>query len=688
MDLIPHSSMLSGDGDLSFSLAIKRAYPDLSVTASTLLNSPEELIRTYSNSSDIVRELLDQWKVTIAFGVDATQITEKFTSTDDRFDAVLFNHPHLGSATLLESEEKHAKRHHVLLAHYFHSAKQVLKPRGVVHVCLCGNQPKTWDVATAAHRNGFHCLLEKSSSCPMTWLFKDRPEYKLAEVEAHYRVKRKFRNGKLGSKHFLSRYGYMHRRTEGDLYRGNVREVNVQQSINLVYALHFLDGSTRGCRTDSCEANFQCSICNMTVDSKDELMHHLKYPALPDVHTSSVDIARSSSIERNSEIETEKPAPCKESSDRQDSQNIQIDVGSTTILDEVRVMKEFDKTRIKWLLRQPHFPLSKYIKSKKQCEDAIKQGRVFVNQNPAFDTGRIVHENDIVTLVEKHDFLNKDDKSVTSDLLQSGVKIIEQIGCKIDGVPSLVVVYKPVGIRCVGQFSPDTIEMITKSHLQKKLGITSLNCQSISKIDTGCAGLCALRIGRTSGASLPKALYIFTVLVHGSPNESWNSGVYVDVSNSGNRNWKRQKTVDDDSDRTFSFNTTQTTLDMSAALFIQCQDTYHVAQDDSSKSSISTVVIRSSYDDGRLANTISFTLRKLGYPVVNDRFAKRESSSLPRRMRNLLKQKVCIGCYKIELYDEEVKQKHTASIEPHNRTQCSYWRKILEASTTNEVIRK
>ncbi|KAL7466105.1 hypothetical protein ACHAXS_006408 [Conticribra weissflogii] len=93
-----------GDGDLSFSLALKRAYPQISVTASTLLESHSELCRTYATATLTSKELLERWKERVIYGVDATKIEEKVTvdSEEEKFDIILFNHPHLGDEALLE----------------------------------------------------------------------------------------------------------------------------------------------------------------------------------------------------------------------------------------------------------------------------------------------------------------------------------------------------------------------------------------------------------------------------------------------------------------------------------------------------------------------------------------------------------------------------------------------------------
>mmetsp|Transcript_27864 Transcript_27864/g.40741 ORF Transcript_27864/g.40741 Transcript_27864/m.40741 type:complete len:117 (+) Transcript_27864:122-472(+) len=66
---------------------------------------------------------------------------------------------------------------------------------------------------------------------------------------------------------------------------------------------------------------------------------------------------------------------------------------------------------------------------------------------------------------------------------------------------------------------------------------------------------------------------------------------------------------------------------------------------------LSTVEINASSNanSGRLCNSLCFLLRKMNYPVVNDRFCKREYASLPRYVRNVLKNKLCIGCYGVTI---------------------------------------
>ncbi len=187
-----------GDGDLSFSLSLKIAYPEISVTASSLVESPTELCKLYSNAANNSAELKESWKEQIIYKVDATHLKETIR---DKYDMILFNHPHLGDSSLLKSESLAAQRHFSLLCHYFHSAVDILSEHGRIHVCLSGNQPKTRNVIEAATNCGLKCVRQESTSCPISkWLFQNGHNYQLADAKSHYKPPRKFRNGKLGSK--------------------------------------------------------------------------------------------------------------------------------------------------------------------------------------------------------------------------------------------------------------------------------------------------------------------------------------------------------------------------------------------------------------------------------------------------------------------------------------------------------
>ena len=433
-----------GDGDLSFSLAIKRAYPEISVTASTLVKSHSELCQTYASALETSKELQEVWNEQIIYGVDATKLEDSIhcNTEETKFDIICFNHPHLGDATLLQSEAKHAENHYALLSHYFYSAKKLIKTNGGrIHLCLCGNQPKSWKIMTAAEtNNGLQCIKQENTSVPIDrWLFKpeEKDRYDLAEIQSHYKTKRKYRNGSLGSKHFLARYGYRHQRTEGDLFDGSVKHINVEQSINFVFEV---------CKEDSAkekaeplvEGEHACSICKLKFNTNEELQAHLNAPGLPDIVTGAYENKKNVKSGRK---ETSHPDHTDETAKKNEKKQVplspfkqSIDKDDASIIVEAKVCSTFDGKRIKWLCRQQGFStFSQYIKSKSQCEEAIKKGRIFVNRQVALDSSRIVVDGDLISLVKECQ-PQKDTVHTTNDNSNddNGVKIVREIYSKFD----------------------------------------------------------------------------------------------------------------------------------------------------------------------------------------------------------------------------------------------------------------
>lgn len=672
-----------GDGDLSFSLSLKRAYPAISVTASVLVQSESELCRLYTNAAENTTEFEKVSKEQIVYKVDATNLKETIS---EKYDMILFNHPHLGDSALLKSECLAAKRHHSLLSHYFHSAQDIINQQGRIHVCLAGNQHRTWNVEQAAKNCGLQCISQESTSYPIRkWLFLDEVDckyYKLEDAKSHYKPPRKFRNGKLGSKHFLARYGYRHRRTEGDLFQGDAKEMNVQESFNFVFAIdkaaskpvHVMDDNTT-----------TCTVCRMQFENKEDLHAHLKSPALPDVALKSFKEGNSTEEDGNVESSNQSTLP----SVNVNLATTSLDINDATILIEGTVEQRFDSKRIKWLCRHEDFPLSKYIKSKSQCYDAIRNGRVFVNRHVVLDTGRFVRENDVVTLVKSEPVGNSGEGP--NDSSGTNIRFVREIAShKTEGL-SIVIANKPVGIRCVGSFSSTTLEMKTQKHYENSRGVEKLFCSPLTKLDIGCSGLCALAISPSSIHQ--KALeslnicYNFTVLVHGSTPNTWKSGIYARVPINGVRQWKRQKKADcgEKVDHDSSISLSTTALDLHNAILVKSVDMLSIPGAEEEQF-ISTLTISSSHDEGKMANVIPYILRKLGYPVVNDRFAKREYSHLPRRMKNILKQKICIGCYCLNIEFEGATQ--LVRTETHKHTQCKFWRDTLLAESLKKCDKR
>ena len=142
---------------MSYSLALRRCFgAQIELTATTLL-SEAELTSTYTRAAAILDELRERG-VDVRFGVDATALAL------GPADLILFSFPHLG-LTDLSNEALAARRHGVLLAHFFASAAPLLANGGRVHLTLSGNHPTSWRVAEHAARNGLR-IARAAPPCP------------------------------------------------------------------------------------------------------------------------------------------------------------------------------------------------------------------------------------------------------------------------------------------------------------------------------------------------------------------------------------------------------------------------------------------------------------------------------------------------------------------------------------------
>ena len=292
-----------GDGDLTLSLALSRAYgsDQVDLTATTLCASYEELCDTYSNTAAVVQELVEERHVSVLYGIDATQLSSSLllatTNTtpgqhrQQAFDLVLFHHPHLGLMTSKNStdEQCHAQRHFVLLAHYLASAKSLLllsddtenddnheHPNssyydGRIHLCLAHDQPHTWQMEQAAQMQGLALVHTANTCTPFHTILrqlhlsrrglagkgdttngqkKDKQQQEQPTTDESKTITitprppepgqaapPRYRNGKLGSKHWLGRYGYQHRRTHGKKFDGGACDMNVEGSKHYFFAV-------------------------------------------------------------------------------------------------------------------------------------------------------------------------------------------------------------------------------------------------------------------------------------------------------------------------------------------------------------------------------------------------------------------------------------------------------------------
>jgi len=95
----------------------------------------------------------------------------------------------------------------------------------------------------------------------------------IGPIEPGWAARRKYRTGALGSKHFLGRYGYEHRRCEGDA------PMDVGASVEYVLVRSAHDGARTPHPPDG---QFCCPVCHLRFDSQEALLAHEEAPARPD----------------------------------------------------------------------------------------------------------------------------------------------------------------------------------------------------------------------------------------------------------------------------------------------------------------------------------------------------------------------------------------------------------------------
>ena len=334
---------------------------------------------------------------------------------------------------------------------------------------------------------------------------------------------------------------------------------------------------------------------------------------------------------------------------------------------------EHDGKRLKWYLRQ-HSVLSggrdTCRPSKQQTERMIKGGRVVLNGKIVLDSSRFLHTGDTIQVL-------KESVVDTGGVLSKPSAPRIEIRYQAD---NLIVAFKPVGMRTIGSFSDQTLEMTVSSQIGESF-------KAVSKLDSGCSGLSILRRSNSSPQEM-KVTHVFTALVHGQVPETWN-GLLLDLPVDGMRRWNKggsKKLGDDpsrvDIARTANENSTTTDAESYAdSVEIHVLETTTTTTHDKSPA-LSSLTISTTSSAGGLCNTICFLLRKQGYPVVNDRLCRREYLDLPRSIRNLIKNRLCIGCYAVSWAEEGHERVKTVSIQEPDRLHASHWQNHRDADVS------
>ena len=718
-----------GDGDLSLSLALARAYASspeqqehVKVTASTLVASREDLCQIYPVTAPANLRDLEDTGCNVLYGTDATQLHHLAPENANAgWNCTVFYHPHLGDVHLRhENESAHADRHYRLLAHYLASAAAATAaatatttttttaaglagqqqrapsssttsssigtlpppPTGppLIHLCLCGTQADTWRLLEAAAANNLRLWKQQSTRQPFHKLLAPHAQLEAAKPGAALRANRSSRNGRAGARDWLTRYGYRHQRTHGCLTDASTKQVDLSGSTHYVFTVDTAatDGqpATRiatytttepTMATDSTvSTSNNCDICGLNCSSPTELLAHLQAPAVPDAPLHVPDTATATltatapdttnSIHGATETVSTTTTPVPIHSDIVASTETLNDKGLSegNLRQTVAVSAHDDGKRLRWYIQHCMSPPKR---SKKESELLVRDGKVLVDDQVALDSGRILRADVQVSIQSDND------ESSSAALIYKSIPSIRIVKAWSE---SLQVVWKPVSMRAIGSFDGSTLEQTFSRQ-------TGCSYKSLSKLDTGCSGLCVLQKDKISNQR-QTIHHIFTALVHGHVPSEWKEGtVDIDLPMDGMRRWRKRPLSEtaehDDSPKTAIVSN------------IQCPE-----QTDFNSTNgvpeLSTVIVSTDSSVSGLGSTICFYLRKAGHPVVGDRFAGTEYLSLPRPMRNRIKHRLSIGCTRVECRTLNA----FAEDSTPEKWKASYWQQFGAASSALTTV--
>ncbi|KAL4585331.1 hypothetical protein LXL04_009949 [Taraxacum kok-saghyz] len=149
-----HKILLIGEGDLSFSLCLARAFGSARNIVATTLDTHQELAKKYSNAIENLIELQQRGCVVVC-GVDATTMSHHFFLTTQRFHRIIYNFPHVGFS-FPEDNRCQITLNKELVKGFLKNAKVLLKKEnGEIHVTHKVGEPyDKWDLEKEGKKIG------------------------------------------------------------------------------------------------------------------------------------------------------------------------------------------------------------------------------------------------------------------------------------------------------------------------------------------------------------------------------------------------------------------------------------------------------------------------------------------------------------------------------------------------------
>ena len=311
-----------------------------------------------------------------------------------------------------------------------------------------------------------------------------------------WQCRRRWRNGSLGFVHWASRYGYEHRRHEGE------QQMNISNCTTFV--LKMLGPEPAPAISSSATV---CQVCCQEFESEASLAQHMQAPALPINDTCSHScpvcgrsFASDRALQQHSESCQNRQAkkPLKSPAVGY-STSTMVAIPQKLVRVEVTIAEE-EGQRLSQLTRQCD-KLRGHLPSKAAAKRAIARGELTLNSEHV-EESRILKAGDVVTLC-----LDRVRDAMDATMARArNVKMVAP-KCSSSDAPQresaagacswqvvsnrcphgAAVVWKPTGMRCLGSH-PGTLQS-SLPLLPEMAALASPLLQPLSRLEIGCCGL-------------------------------------------------------------------------------------------------------------------------------------------------------------------------------------------------------
>jgi len=152
-------TLIIGDGNFSFSLALARLFGSGSNITATSYDTEHTVTQKYEEASQKL-VLLQELGTTIFHGVDATQLhiylpqnqkgkSYNLAKLSPPYDRIIFNFPHAGAG--IKDQARNVFTNQQLLLGFFQSSQSLLSEEGEIHVTLRTGLPyDKWEIVKLA----------------------------------------------------------------------------------------------------------------------------------------------------------------------------------------------------------------------------------------------------------------------------------------------------------------------------------------------------------------------------------------------------------------------------------------------------------------------------------------------------------------------------------------------------------